>query len=262
MNNLTDKPYIISWSGGKDSTASIVLARKHQIPIAEIIMSLIWFNKDKKIYAEYPEVVEWVLNYAKPLFESWGYKVKILESERDYDYYFHHIITGSKHPERNGKKAAFLIGGKCYMNREKINPIKKYLKTLGGNYTQIVGIAADETSRLKTAHKKGQISLLEKYGISEQDTYEILKPYGLLSPTYSYSTRGGCWFCPNQRIKELAHLKTMHPELWSELAAFDNEPNKVSEGFKYGETFKEISIKVDKYITNPPAEQLSIFDYF
>lgn len=88
-----------------------------------------------------------------------------------------------------------------------------------------------------------------------------MKPYNLISPTYKFSKRGGCWFCPNQTIKELAYLKTQHPELWAELVTFDSVPNKVSEGFKYGKTFKEISEKVDTYIANPPPVQLSLFDF-
>lgn len=47
---------IICWSGGKDSTATIVLAHELGIPIDLIIISLIWFDKKRGIYAEYPSV--------------------------------------------------------------------------------------------------------------------------------------------------------------------------------------------------------------
>ena len=147
------------------------------------------------------------------------------------------------------------------MNREKINPIKRYLKSLGRNYQEYIGIAADEPKRLERVHRKGQISLLEQKGIIEEQTYDILRPYSLISPTYKFSKRGGCWFCPNQKVKEFAYLKTNHPELWAELVTFDSVPNKVSEGFKYGKTFKEISDKVDAYIAYPPPVQLSLFDF-
>lgn len=259
--NTTDKLRVVSWSSGKDSTATIVLAHEHGLPLDLIIISLMWFDKKRKIYAEYPEVVEWIFNYAKPLFESWGYKVIVLESERDYVYYFNHIIKKSEHPERVGKKAGFLMGGRCYMNREKVKPIKKYIANLEREYKLYVGIAIDEPERLERAHNKGQISLLEKYNVRESDTYEILKPYNLISPTYSFAKRGGCWFCPNQGIKEFAYLKQQHPELWVELVTFDETPNKVSECFKYGKTFKQINAEADAYIANPPPVQLSLFDY-
>lgn len=252
---------IICWSGGKDSTATIVLAHELGIPIDLIVISLLWFDKKRRIYAEYPEAIEWIFNHAIPLFESWGYKVKVIESDRDYVHWFYHIIERTEHEDRKGKLSGWLIGGMCAMNREKINPVKRYLKTLGKDYQEYIGIAADEPERLERVHRKGQISLLEKKGIIEEQTYDILRPYNLISPTYKFSTRGGCWFCPNQKIKEFAYLKTNHPELWAELVTFDSVPNKVSEGFKYGQTFKEISDKVDAYIANPPPVQLSLFDY-
>lgn len=252
---------IICWSGGKDSTATIVLAHELGIPIDLIVISLVWFDKKRRIYAEYPEVIEWIFNYAIPLFESWGYKVKIIESDKDYVYSFYHIIEKTTHEERKGKLSGWLIGGKCAMNREKIRHIKRYLKSLGKEYQEYIGIAADEPERLERVHKKGQISLLEQQGICEEQTYSILRPYNLISPTYKFSKRGGCWFCPNQTIKEFAYLKTNHPELWEELVIFDSVPNKVSEGFKYGQTFEEISAKVDTYIATPHYEQLTLFDY-
>ena len=231
---------IICWSGGKDSTATIVLAHELGIPIDLIVISLLWFDKKRRIYAEYPEVIE---------------------SDRDYVHWFYHIIERTEHEDRKGKLSGWLIGGMCAMNREKINPVKRYQKTLGKDYQEYIGIAADEPERLERVHRKGQISLLEKKGIIEEQTYDILRPYNLISPTYKFSTRGGCWFCPNQKIKEFAYLKTNHPELWAELVTFDSVPNKVSEGFKYGQTFKEISDKVDAYIANPPPVQLSLFDF-
>lgn len=230
---------IICWSGGKDSTATIVLAHELGIPIDLIVISLLWFDKKRRIYAEYPEVIEWIFSYAIPLFESWGYKVKVIESDKDYMHWFYHTIERTEHEDRKSKLSGWLIGGMCAMNREKINPIKRYLKSLGRNYQEYIGIAADEPKRLERVHRKGQISLLEQKGIIEEQTYDILRPYSLISPTYKFSKRGGCWFCPNQKVKEFAYLKTNHPELWAELVTFDSVPNKVSEGFKYGKHLRK-----------------------
>lgn len=46
-----EKLHIVSWSGGKDSTATIILAHELGIKIDLIIISLIWFDKERKIYA-------------------------------------------------------------------------------------------------------------------------------------------------------------------------------------------------------------------
>lgn len=45
--------YIASWSGGKDSTASIILAHEHNEPLDLIIFSEVMF--DKNISGELPE---------------------------------------------------------------------------------------------------------------------------------------------------------------------------------------------------------------
>ena len=251
---------IVSWSGGKDSTATIILAHELGIKIDLIIISLIWFDKKRKIYAEYPEVIQWIFEYAIPLFNSWGYQVKVITSENDYITHFHHIVTRSKVEGRNGKKRGWLIGGACKMNPEKVEPIRRFIKELGNDVTQYLGIAADEKSRLESMHKKtNTISLLEDLNIEEEQTFAICEKYKLLSPHYEISTRGGCWFCPNQKIKEFAYLKQHHPELWGELKKLAEVKNKISEGFKYGKTFEEVEQEVDRYIWAKDS-QITIFD--
>lgn len=241
---------IVSWSGGKDSTATIILAHEMGIKIDLIVICLVWFDKARKIYAEYPEHIDWIFNYAIPLFESWGYTVKIVESERDYVYWFNHIIEESSVPERIGKRAGFVLGKGCCMNREKVRPITKYLKTIGKDIEEYIGIAFDEKSRLNDMHKKrGKISLLEQKKIKEKECFEICKKYGLLSQMYEISERVGCWFCPNQKIRGFAFLKQNHVNLWNELLVFANTDNKVSENFKYSMTFFDVSLKVDRYIS-------------
>lgn len=250
--NLTnEKLHIISWSGGKDSTASIILAHEHNIPIGLIVMSVVWFDKERKIYGENPNHLEWVFNTAKPLFESWGYKVEIITSKKDYNYHFHRIIKKSAVAERNGKMEGYVLAGKCRMNGEKTAAIHRYLKLLNTDYDEYVGIAINETERLsRLKEKKGKLSLLEKYNYTEEMAKELCGKYGLLSPVYALSNRGGCWFCPNQSIRELADLKENHIDLWQELVSLSETKNKVSEKFRYGKTFEQISEEVDIYIKN------------
>lgn len=86
-------------------------------------------------------------------------------------------------------------------------------------------------------------------------TYKICKRYGLLSPIYENKTRGGCWFCPNSSIKDFAQLAKEHPELWEELERLSHDPEIVSQGFKYGRTFKSVNDAV--YLIN---NQISFLD--
>ena len=257
--------HIVSWSGGKDSTATIILARELGLPIDLIIMALVWFDRKRGIYGERPEHLDWVFNYAKPLFESWGYEVKFVSQEEDYLETFYKIVRKSPNPEYNGKYSGFLISGKCRMQRNKVKPIRAALRDIGKpgiDYEEYVGICADEPSRLETLlAQPGKRSLLAENGYSQNDSRAKCMQYGLLSPDYSIAKRGGCWFCPNQSIKQLANLKQYHPELWRELELLSEETNRgttVARGFQYGRTFEEIATKVDAYIANDIYEQLTI----
>lgn len=63
---------------------------------------------------------------------------------------------------------------------------------------------------------------------------------GLLSPVYDFTDRGGCWFCPNARRRELRHLYDHHPDLWARMLELQALPGKVTEKFNRTTTFSEI----------------------
>lgn len=261
-----EKINVISWSGGKDSTATIILAHELGIKIDLVIICLVYFDKRKKIYADSDKNIEWILNYAKPLFESWGCKVVVLDSDHDYYYWFYKIRKKSKYPENVGKYYGFLMGGACCMQDEKVIPIHRYyreLKKKGINYTEYVGICADEPKRIeKMKKRKNQRSLLVELGKTQADAKEKCKQYNLLSPQYSGTRRrGGCWFCPNQSIAEFAELKQNEPTKYNALKELSKVKNTVARGFMYGKPFEQVNAEVDAYIANPPAVQLSLFDY-
>ncbi|UPW41135.1 hypothetical protein [Sigmofec virus UA08Rod_5397] len=243
---------ICSWSGGKDSTATIILAHEHGIPIDEIVMAVLWFDKERGIPAILPSHWEFITKVAKPKFEEWGYKVTFVDAKYDYINIFNRIKTKSKYPERNGKKYGFLLSGFCAMTGEKQNCIKQ-IKKRYSDCIDFQGIAVDERERLNHLHKRtNAISLLEKYNMTEEQAKELCKKYGLLSPLYSSAfTRDGCWFCPNKRIAEKAYIKQNYPELWEELRKLSLEDNLVTDCFSYGKTFAEVDEQVDKYIHRP-----------
>lgn len=258
--------YFHSWSGGKDSTASVILDHIHELPPSKIIFSEVMFDRKRGISGEQPEHIDFVRDKAKPIFESWGYEVEIVRAEKDYLDIFYHVIQKSKVQDRIGKYVGWVIGGMCAANRDlKIAPIREYYKRLdlaGAEYTQYVGIAVDEPKRLKRMEGTNRISLLQRFGFTEQMAFDLCKEYGLLSPTYSFSRRGGCWFCPNQSYSELAHTKTMYPELWEELRRLDEEKNIVPHGFKYGKSLEQVEALIEREIRNQQyeAQQQTLFD--
>lgn len=256
--------YIQSWSGGKDSSCSIVLENKYRdllgIPPSTIVMAEVMFDKKKGISAELPDHMEWVHTKAKPLFESWGHKVIIKQSEKDYlDCFFHVMKYSRLHPDRVGKYQGFPLGGTCRVQRDcktkTVGQIRK--EFISSSTVEFLGIAIDEPKRHGQLNERKQ-SLLCKFGIQENQTYEILRPYGLISPIYSHAKRGGCWFCPNQSYEQFAWLKCNYPEYWEYLRELSLVPNTVAKGFKWGEPFDIVDQKVDRWLSIP--KQMSLFD--
>ena len=121
---------------------------------------------------------------------------------------------------------------------------------------QYVGIAADEPVRLARLDGVKKVSLLAKYGYTEAMAAELCKERGLYSPAYEYSTRNGCWFCPNCRMKEFAEFKRRHPDLWEKLLELGKVEDLVSYGFRYGMTIEEVDQEISMQ-----AAQLRIEDF-
>jgi 3'-phosphoadenosine 5'-phosphosulfate sulfotransferase (PAPS reductase)/FAD synthetase len=254
----------ISWSGGKDSTATVILAHEHNLPIDLIIISLPFFDKSRKIYADHPLHIDFIFNKAIPTFESWGYKVKVVSSEKDYMYwFFKHRGNKCKNPKYNGKMYGWLMGKMCKMNGEKVKPIKDYIKKLDKDgWQSIVGIGINEPQRLERLHsRKNQISLLEQYGYTTDMAKELCRQHGLLSPLYDMGgLQQGCFFCPNSPLREFAKLARDYPQLWNELVELNKLYQKdktqfVKQGFKYGMSFDKLMEQVE--LIN---RQLKLFD--
>ena len=149
---------------------------------------------------------------------------------------------------------------KCVINRDgKMRQIRKFWKESNDDFTQYIGIAIDEPIRMeRIAKTANNISLLEKYGYTEQMAFDLCREYDLLSPTYGFATRGGCWFCPNARYEELKHLRTNHRDLWNKLLALENEPNLIENKWN---TLTNTSIHDWEERFYWEERQMSIFDF-
>lgn len=254
--------HICSWSGGKDSTATVILAHEHNEPLDIIIFCEVMF--DENTTGELPEKINFVRNIAKPIFESWGYKVEILHHRQTFMDGFNH--TREPKSKWAGKRVGFPMAGYCYMNDAKREPIKKFYRELREPYVDYVGIAADETNRLEEMKRRNisknlnQISLLEKYNFTEAAAFELCKEYNLLSPIYKFSNRDGCWFCPNARKKELKHLKDNHPELWKRLKDLETQAAAGDYIAQIFDTREGRSIKSLEEIFHWQDAQINIFD--
>ena len=168
-------------------------------------MDLIIFSEvmfDENISGEFPEHIDFIRNKAIPLFQSWGYETKILHSDRTYMDCFYRKPSRGKF-KNSEKRCGFPMMMKCVINRDcKMRQIRKFWKEIKDDFTQYIGIAIDEPIRMeRMAKTESNISLLEKYGYTEQMAFDLYKKYDLLSPIYDFAPRGGVLVLPKCKIR-------------------------------------------------------------
>lgn len=183
---MKPKMHIASCSFGKDSIATILLALENNEPLDRVVFAEVMFDHERGISGEIPEHIEWVYNTAIPKLEQMGVKVDVVKSKKDYIHFFRSAVGGGRH---KGKIYGFPLGRMCTINREcKLKPIHDYYRQFKDReIVQYVGIAIDEPKRLARLSKKGNIdkvSLLQKYGYTEDMAKAKCLEYELLSPIY------------------------------------------------------------------------------
>ena len=239
--------HIASCSFGKDSLATIILAYLHGEPLDEVVYARVMF--DKHISAEIPEHEEFINKVAIPTLRYLGYKVTVVTADANFvdDCFFRKRCKGAS----LGKYGGFPLPGRCEVQRDlKLKAIKIIERMYQGeDVVQYVGIAIDEPERLARL-KNNRISLLQKYGVTEAGATWLCKYFGLLSPVYDFTKRGGCFFCPNATLKELSHLKENHPDLWHRMLDLSKVPNKANTRFNRDYTLEEI----DQMLTTKEAK--------
>lgn len=230
------------------------MAHEHGEPLDIILFSEVMYDEDTS--GEWPEHINFAKNICRPLFESWGYRTEILHSDKTYLDCFNHVIEKSE--KNKGKIQGFPMPGMCKINdRCKTRPLDLYLRELGEEYIKYVGIVADEPKRLARMGEN-QISLLYKYGYTEDMARGLCESYGLLSPTYEFTSRQGCWFCPNAKDKELKCLRKNHRELWDKLLELEERENLLIDKWN-AITKTQIHDKEEQFFWE--EQQMTIFDY-
>lgn len=243
--------YIASCSGGIDSTCSMLLTGKYSEPLDEVVYCEVIFARDitisgvhyDEITGEVPEHNDFVLNKLRPFVEdNLGVKFTHLKSDTTYMDTFHHVRIRGKN---KGKTVGFAFPMACDVNRDcKMPPIRKHLKMLGPDIRQYIGYEKDETDRLMRLCGTNKVSLLDKYGYTRAMACQECEKAGLLSPSYIWANRNGCWFCPNIKDREIGHLMIDHPHLWQALLDLEKTPNIVRTRLTYDETVSEIDARL------------------
>ncbi len=221
---------IVSFSGGKDSTAMLLMMLEKGIQVDKIIFA------DTTL--EFPEMYDWI-DKIENLIQR---PIEKIKPKKTWDEHFYGVFTRGKFKGRR-RGFPFLIQ-KCWWNREA-----KYLlldKAHGVNNTIFIGIAIDEKKRTKAKqYNKTYLTYkfpLCEWNMTEQNCFAYLEKRQLYHPLKKFK-RTGCWLCPKQNEKSLEILMKDYPDLWEKLKKYEKDS---PQGFKPDFSLNEFEQKIKR----------------
>ena len=202
--------HIISFSGGKDSTAMLLGMIERGMPIDYVLC----VDTTKEFPTMYKHIKQ-IDTYIKPL------NVTILPI--DYDYWFsEHIKTRGPNKGKRG------YGWPDWRNRWctalKRDLIKRFISSLQDEVIEYLGIAVDEPKRIKTYPNRNIVYPMVDWKMTEEGALAYCYSRGFTwDGLYKKFHRVSCWCCPLKRIEELKTLYSEFPELWKSLTEMDKK---------------------------------------
>lgn len=210
---------VVSFSGGKDSTAMLLRMMELGEPIDEVVCC--------DTYKEFPAMYRHI-EQVKTVVEAAGIQFTMLRSEKSFDHLMFDVMPNRRETNKVQHQ------GKGWPNARirwctgelKKEIIRKYFSKLKKTHhvIQCVGIAADEGHRLE---RKGNQKIdkrhpLVEWGWDEKDCLRYCYSKGYdWEGLYETFNRVSCWCCPLKSLGELRALRKYHPKLWEELDDMD-----------------------------------------
>lgn len=218
MDELKPLLHVVSFSGGKDSTAMLLRMLEMGMQIDIILFC------DTGI--EFPETYA----HIQKVEENTGIKVTTVRSEYSYEYLMLEKPINRKKESLRGKQGYSWAGSlmRWCTNLLKTVPREHYLAELKKQYDIIeyIGIAADETERItRQCNSRPNVRLpLVEWGMTEADCLRYCKAKGYdWGGLYEKFGRVSCWCCPLQPLEELRILHRDFPDLWAQLRVWDDK---------------------------------------
>ena len=206
---LNSSKVILSFSGGKDSTACGLILEENNIPFQPVFMDTGW---------EHPVVLEYIRQEIEP---RWG-RVEIIKSHK-YPGGMAEIIN---------KKGIFPSRRIRWCTEElKIKPWRRYLKSLDGPVVSVVGIRRQE-SKSRSAAKRWEYDpktdadvFRPLVDLSFDDVIRIHQDKNMPpNPLYLHGAeRVGCFPCIFSRKSEVELLSRLWPERIEEISKMEKE---------------------------------------
>ena len=218
------KQRVLSLSYGKDSMACLGAIEQLGWTLDRIVTADVWATET--IRADLPPMVEFMEYADKVIKKRYGIEVEHYVSnaygKQKYTYENGLYRVKTKRSTIQGVITGFPLCRRSWCNNElKMSAIKKARASYRDG-VEYVGIAADEPNRFHNLSDT-KLSPLVEIGWTEADCRTWCEENDLLSPIYTNSARGGCWFCHNQGVQQLRQLRHDYPDLWALLLKWDTD---------------------------------------
>ena len=206
--------HIVQFSGGKDSTAMLLMMLEKGMPVDEIIFC----DTGKEFPGMYKHIAE-----VESFIAQYGKTITTLRAAKSFDYWFsEHVKTKGKNKGQKGYGWA-TMGVRWCTSVLKQDVTEKYLRNITETYISYIGIASDEPKR----HAKKSANVIHPlfdWGITEKMALEYCYNKGFTwGGLYEQFKRVSCWCCPLKSLGELRNLQKHYPELWEELKIMDKK---------------------------------------
>jgi len=230
--------HLLSFSGGKDSTALLLKLLEHNQPLDCI------FFCDTGL--EFPEMYEHIAKVEKDINKP----IIRLKAEKDFKYYMFDVPRKQENKE-TGKMENFKGYGWANFRVRwctvflKNHVLEHFVQSLKKEHTiiQYVGFALDEKYRMEriSNKKKKFIYPLVNWEMTEKDCLKYCYSKGYdWNGLYNIFEHVSCWCCPLQSYAELRKLYNYFPQLWDKLKQLDS---KTTVPFKHGYSVEQLEMR-------------------
>ena len=235
--------HVVSFSGGKDSTAMLLGMIERDMPIDYILFC------DTGI--EFPAMYEHIDRVEKYIDR----KITRIKSNKNFEYLLlDYPVKRKEGTTFKGQDLSNITGyGWSSSNMRwctrtlKHDVIRLWKRQYNSQYNIIeyIGLAADEIDRLKRNNntKDNHRHPLVDWNMTEVDCLQYCYDHGFdWGGLYEYFNRVSCWCCPLQPLAELRQLYHHFPDLWEQLKEWDD---KCWNTFRFDSSIEQLGIRFD-----------------
>lgn len=217
-------PPVISYGGGVQSTALLVLAARGEIPHRTVLFCNV--GED----SENPDTLAFVRDHARPYAERHGLAfVELVTRLRDgsVDTITQRLIRQERTVHIPMRMANGAPGNRSCTYDFKIKQVAKWTKAHGATEEVkahvALGISIDEYTRMRTStvrHQESDYPLIDRR-LSRQDCMNLIAGTNEL-PT---PPKSSCFYCPFQTAHQWRRLKRDKPDLFARAAELERIAN-------------------------------------